>query len=50
MISFITFLNLSKVKAKYEKGKISVPWELSNNGTPNTDLMASLPGISQNLL
>ena len=28
LISFITFLNLSKVKAKYEKGKISVPGEL----------------------
>ena len=29
MISFITFINLSIGKAKYEKGKISVPWELS---------------------
>ena len=28
LISVITFLNLSKVKAKYEKGKISVPGEL----------------------
>ena len=30
MIFFISFLNLSKVKAKYEKGKISVPGELKS--------------------
>ena len=29
MISIITFLNLKIIKAKYEKGKISVPGELS---------------------
>ena len=28
LISFITFLNLNIIKAKYEKGKISVPGEL----------------------
>ena len=28
MISIITFLNLKIIKAKYEKGKISVPGEL----------------------
>ena len=30
MISFITFINLSLGLAKYEKGKFSVPWELSS--------------------
>ena len=32
LISFITFINLSLGLAKYEKGKFSVPWELSAFG------------------
>ena len=53
MIYFITFVNLSLGLAKYEKGKFSVPWELSyiskilrisNYGTASTDSAAYILG------